>query len=338
MKHRLLDGCLNPYKHHLWRLPDIPPERQPADYPGESTEMIAFIPLFQTTPNDASLEHHIVRSACWARKSWIQFTDIVDMDIPFVFYVEDKDAVLDVVFPLLEQNGIEIDKHVLLFDGTPFENVPQVHLGKKLACFNDWQFDNYDWIFQIDSDMFVASPSREKGVFFRYFRELPKVPYAANAYTHLPTCEIKSIREMHWWHKLLPEPATDTEKIKYWIETANKFTTEQVVKRYIEAHTPHPTCQGGIYAFPSKTYLNAYEKRTWLQEAGESLQDDEAVWSLWNMNGNPLQCIAQTLEIESCVNDISQIPHFSKRANPIYFAHVGNMNQEWQWREEIDAL
>lgn len=63
MRHRLLEGCLNPWKHHLWRLPDIPEGKQLKLYDYKN-EFLAFIPLFTTREGDHSLEHHIVRAAC----------------------------------------------------------------------------------------------------------------------------------------------------------------------------------------------------------------------------------------------------------------------------------
>ena len=61
--------CLNPYKSHLWGLPD--PVKPVTDYPGDSKEGIGIFPLFSTdSEGDASLDHHIVKSACWARRSF----------------------------------------------------------------------------------------------------------------------------------------------------------------------------------------------------------------------------------------------------------------------------
>ena len=335
MIHRLLEGCLNPHKHHLWRLPSIPKNRQPEEYQDDSQNILVIFPLFQTNDGDISLEHHIVRSACWARRSWILFSDAVKRRIKIAFYV--GDTVIDRVFPLLKENGIDPDTHVYLLDEAPFEGDPTTHLGKKLSFFNDSQFRDYEWVLQMDADMFLGSPSKEQGEFFSFFETAPKIPGAVRANLRSNTPPHHNLEHHHWWHVLLHE-VDDKTKIEEWLKRAGKLADTHVVDAYTDTERFITTCHGGIYAFPTKYYQNNHpEDCKWIAKAGRLLQDDEATFSLWHMRGKPLFCIATEIGIPFCT-EVGHIYEERAKADKIYLSHFATFNQEWVWREDIDAL
>ena len=85
------------------------------------------------------------------------------MDIGLKFYVEL--GISDRVIPILRENGVNIDRDVLYFDGRYFDG-DWIFLGKKLAAFNDDQFADYKWLWLMDVDMFASSPNRTKCNFF----------------------------------------------------------------------------------------------------------------------------------------------------------------------------
>ena len=330
MIQRELDGCLNPYKHHLWRLPDIPVDRQPEPYQADSTRFLVVFPLFQTRPDDISLEHHIVRAACWARRSWLLFSDAIEMRIKIGFYV--GDTVLDRVAPILEANGIDVDNNVFLLHEAPFEGEPITHLGKKLSVFNDSQFADYDWVLQMDCDMFLASPSRKRGEFFGCFRE------HADAIGAVKTSVEKSvISEYHWYNYLIDTDSED-KAVAEWVDRAGRLVNEKVLEKYIIKELPIVNCHGGIYAFPAKYFSSAYpEAGKWLAKAGQLLQDDEAVFSLWATRGDTLFNISETVGIRFCT-DLHLLERIHKAADPLYLSHIGHIHDEWLWREGFDGI
>lgn len=338
MKHRLLDGCLNPYKHHLWRLPSIPKEKQPPAYQDDSNDLLVIFPLFQTNEGDTSLEHHIVRAACWARRSWILFSDAVELNIKIAFYV--GDTVINRVFPILEENGVNPDTHVFLLEEALFEGDPATHLGKKLSYFNDPQFRDYEWVLQMDSDMFLASPSRAKGAFFEFFEVLEKIPGAVNA--HFVDCDTPPYQDnhlecAHWWHVLLHQ-VDDQTKMDEWLKRAAQFVDDDVLEAYRSYDKYYTSCHGGIYAFPTNYYQTERPSECeWIAEAGKSLQDDEAVFSLWHTSGKPLFSISRETGVPFCT-EIMLLNEMSAKAEPLYLSHIGGLHEEWRWREDWDGL
>lgn len=339
MQHRLLEGCLNPHKHHLWRLPDIPPERQLEPYQDDSRECLVIFPLFQTNDGDVSLEHHIVRSACWAQRSWILFSDAIEKKIKLAFYV--GDTVLNRVLPILEKNGIDIDSHVYLLEEKLFEGNPTTHLGKKLSFFNDTQFNEYEWVMQFDADMFLASPTQKKGNFFHaflsQFEQMPKMPGAVRANLIGGKPPYSNLDRHHWWHVLL-HGQDNQKKIDEWLRRARELAENEVVDKYQDETQFITTCHGGIYAFPIKYYqTEKKEDCEWIAKAGQLLQDDEAVFSLWHTRGKPLFCISRAVDIPFCT-ELANIWQGRENANPTYLSHFATFYHEWVWREDIDAL
>ena len=331
-----LDGGLNPYKHHLARLPAIPKDRQIHNYPGASFDALVIFPLFQTNEGDQSLENHICNSACWARRSWLLFSDAIDLDIKIGFYV--GDTVTDRVFPILQENGIDVDTDVFLLEEAPFEGNPTTHLGKKLSFFNDTQFADYDWVLQMDADMFLASPSREKNDFFAWFDGAEKKPYAVRANIKgASQGDHRNIDHHHWWHCLLHSEDTQ-EKIEEWIARARTLVDDSVVDCYLDPTKYITTCHGGIYAFPLKHYQTEKRKDCeWIAKAGKLLQDDEATFSLWHMKGREFGCLSREQGIFFCT-EVSNIYEAAEKANPTYLSHFATFYEEWKWREDIDAL
>ena len=148
-------GCLNPAKEHLWRLPLM--NKDFLSYPTDIPNIAVIFPIFQRTgtkkTQDSSIEHHLVKSAAWAAHSWYLHTDLVEMKVPLYFYVEH--AIAGRAEEELIKNGIDIRDNVLYFHGKSFNNPPN-HLGKKLAMFTDDTFADFDWVVQLDVDLFFS--------------------------------------------------------------------------------------------------------------------------------------------------------------------------------------
>lgn len=335
MKHRLTDGCLNPYKHHLWRLPSIPEDKWIESYDGDSRECIAVYPLFSILENDASLEHHLVRAASWGRRSFLLFSDAIDLDIKIGFYVGNK--VTDRVFPLLEENGIDTEKDVFIMNEDKFKGDPVTHLGKKMSIFCDEQFLDYKWVVQFDCDMWLGSPNKKSFNFFQYIITHDQNGVGAvKAWTEGFDPPFFDVNQKCWWHKLL-DTDSKNEKIEAWMNRARELVGD-VVEAYQDESRFVTDCHGGIYAFPIQHYHEEHPDLVdWIARAGKALQDDEAVFSLWNMMGESLFSITHETDIPF-FGDILNYQYDRDDVDGVYFSHLGNLSGEWFWRADADAL
>ncbi len=324
--------CKNPYKHHLYRLPDIPSDRFPPRYSTVPKHLL-LIPLFSSHGDCGGLLHHITRSACWARRSWMLFSDAMELGVKIGFYV--GDISLDPILPILEANAIDIDTDVFIFDESKLDGDPVTHLGKKLAVFNDTQFANYEWVFQADSDLFLASPSREKGVFFSYFTDVPREIGAVVLHTSVK----KAIGHFHWWGPILGHKAFDEEaKVQHFLKKLTPLVDPDIRNAYEDASVPKHVCGGGLYAFPAKHFhANRPDDCKWIADAGKALQDDEAVFSVWGTKGKALFSVSELTGIRQVV-DLDKFVAVHEQADPLYFSHLSNFNVEWVWRDGFDSL
>ena len=327
MIHRALEGCRQPYNLHLWRLPDIPEARHPERYTYSSDIVLGIIPLFRRGLGAGNLSHHVVRSACWARRSWLRFSDAMELGVQIAFYV--GNTVTDVVFPILEASGVDVKRDVFLFDELPFEGEPVTNLGKKMSFVGDAQFHKYRWVVQFDADMFLASPSGERGSFFSHFESCRRIPGAL-----LVSAKGRSLDESYQIRNVLPDTASADDKKAEWLRRASSLSSPDVVSAYLDKGQSPPGCQGAIYAFPVGEYAKDSE---WFAEAGRLLQDDEAAFSLWRAMGNEMFSISELFSIPACrrKRDLASV---AKQGNPLYLSHVNGFHAEWQWREDIDAL
>lgn len=355
MRHRIPEGCGDPKKLHLWRLPDIPAEKFPESYEEHNTDILVIIPIFTWQQQTNNLEHHIVRSGCWARRSWINHTDAVERGIKIAFYVGDKAK--ETAFPILEANGINTETQVCLFAEDPFDTDPlAMHLGKKLACFNDSRFTQYKWLLQADTDLFIASKlmaanstHRERLNFFEYLDKRNLQPSAVWTaplnpayYVDIPHTKksFPNIETHHWWYRF-SETLSDPEKVSEWMKRARTLVDPTLADTYQDATVFNPTCHGGIYAFPMRAYHETEEGRRdcrWLLRAGQVLQDDEAVFSLWMMMGKALGSLCHEMNVPFFTSLDDFMRGRDQPGTRHYFSHIDSLAFEWWWREDIDAM
>ena len=324
------EGCLNPDKSHLWGLPDT--VKPVTSYPGESKEGIGIYPIFGIYPHDISIEHHIVKSACWARRSFVEYTDAVEYDIGLKFYVEL--SVADRVIPLLRNQGIDIDREVLYFDGRFFDG-DHIFLGKKLAAFNDEQFIDYKWLWLMDVDMFASSPNRIR---FNFFSELITSPQEIGASEIHQFGEKETFKDKHWWWRIGDDTTSDDEKHVEWLRRLSILAQPVTVAKYTTKYSDAVQVGGWLYSFPASHFLaNRKEDCKWIAHAGKIMQDDEAVFSLWKASGNRLIDLSQeVVEVPIIKEHLDVITYFNE-GNP-YIVHVGMYPFQYYWRYGFDAL
>ena len=322
------EGCLNPAKSHLWGLPNR--VKPTTDYPGESKDGIGIFPIFGVGADDHSIEHHIVKSALWARRSFIEYTDAVELDISLKFYVEL--GISDRVIPILRENGVNIDRDVLYFDGRYFEG-DWIFLGKKLAAFNDDQFADYKWLWFMDVDMFASSPNRTKCNFFGELMGSPLEIGASELFRFDPD---ETFKDKHWWWRI--EGDTDEEKQKEWLSRIFSLVDPSVVAKYTTMHSDAVQVGGWLYSFPASHFLNnRKDDCEWIAYAGKVMQDDEAVFSIWHSLNKPLIDLEKEVLSVPIVNEHEDVTAHFERGDP-YIVHVGMAPFQYHWRAGFDSL
>ena len=95
----------------------------------------------------------------------MSFTDAIDYGIEVKFYVDER--VRDAAMPILERNFIREDDVIFHDNARQFDVTYPTTAIQKAASYTDDRFADYDWIFDVDTDIFVMSPNRKKLPFFR---------------------------------------------------------------------------------------------------------------------------------------------------------------------------
>ena len=275
-------------KRHLFNLPDLTEDQVPPR-PTPSKRGIVLLPLFSGDPNFDEVASHVAISAVWAWNTWLRFTDADEYGVEVKFYVEEKAR--DSALPILERNFVEEADIIWHDNGHKLEGIVSSNHGwytggiKKAASYTDYRFQEYDWIFDVDADIFILSPNKEKMPFFRNFFEIclentigvcwPQEKPAAPPYRtpfDMPWCRDKKGRELRDW------------KARF-----EALAGREMLDRYFDPNQWFLTCNGGIVAFPAKHMMETNRKACeFLVSASRDLLDLEAALSLYHSFGNPL--------------------------------------------------
>ena len=342
MRHTYRQTCLSNDKAHLWRLPNLHEPVPRLENPSKQGLMI--IPLFESMPLHDNVNHHDALAAVWARRSWMLFSDAQNFGIDVKFYVETR--VRDQAERVFAQNCVR-DEDIIFFDGTPFHGSPRTRVGQKMSMFVDKQFEDYDWVFQMDADLFAMATSTKQGrktlpFFHRFFENVPSNELAVLYISE----SIGSLREETTWHTRVSESG-DMGDTQEWLRRAESLTSPDIVTPYRDDNQidAFPQPQGGLVAFPSKHFmLHRPSDCTWLAHAGKLLQTDEAALSLWAAKGQPLYDIQKEGEIPVIMfspsmdaGQFAEYKNLTESGHPFILHHASNF-LEVLWREGIDAL
>ena len=345
MRHTLRRHCKSIDKAHLWRLPEI---QVPVDMSmSPSKRGLLVFTLFKSHHRDDTVRHHDGLSACWARKSWLENTDAADFGIEAKFYVEE--AVRDQAEIVFSQNHISEDD-VLYFDGEPFEGDPLTRCGKKCSLFSDKQFADYDWVFQVDTDLFAMRGRYPFPFFDRFFGHCtdPVIGSLFIGYheTGPPYPNISGKSWVRWMHGSDWDAELDNKNhVTEWVNRVKSLGGEGVVKNFLDSDTMFPEPQGALQSFPAKFFHeNAYDDCRWLERTGKLLQTDEATLCLWYLLGNRSYSIRDELDIPVISSDLNlgadeleAYKCFVRREIPFLF-HFSTTLFESVWRRRIDAI
>lgn len=375
MRHKFRKPCVNPDKAHLWRLPDM--EYAPPRVESPSKRAIVLIPLFESKPWHDGIVHHNGIGAIWARQSWLRFTDALDLGIEIKFYVEQK--MLSEAAQIFRDNYVD-DRDILIFDGTPFDERAWLcdNLGsftgeaKKCSMFTNPDLADYEWVFMVDSDVFVVSSKENNLYFFRqFFDTMPRdglvsLVTTSNEYWHDNPPHQTAITD--GWCRTASHTRSDAGNEAFESKCADFFGDEMVDVHHCIVHpksvrTWHDdrvkltdlyfktdywylNCQNGLMAFPAKEFMsNRWEDCQWLTDASHILLSDEFVFSVWHSRGKHLYEMRHHTDIESVMltifsgsgADIERYRSFIHDGTPFLF-HYGSPLIEKTWREGIGAL
>ena len=277
---------IQPHKVHLSKLPDIDRSQMPPRPSRTSKRGIVLLPLFEGHPGRDIVNGHAAISACWAWRTWRLFTDVDEYGIAVKFYIEEK--VRDSAMPILERNFVEEQDIIWHQNGELLERGPvpihasKGHTGgsKKVASYLDERFIDYDWIFDVDGDIFIMSPNGEKLPFFCAFFDNCEEDEISVSWT---TEHYETPFDLHWCRHM------NDKQLKTWRDRAEELTSREIVESYFDPEQLILCCNGGIVAVPTKHFM---AHRRWdlefIVKASQRFADQEVALSFYHALGNPL--------------------------------------------------
>ena len=325
------------YKTHLWRLPNL--DEPTPDYLGASKDALMIFPIMEGGDNRL-IEDHIVRSACWARRSWLQFSDAMDLDIAIKFYIDETPGLhynRGTIIRILQENHVNIDADVLWCDMSRFPS--DKIFSKKHAFYVDRQLSEYKWVYAMDSDMFLASRDREK---FNFFERLisHEETMGVTEIHHNPGKVMMASRYFPYCSpQYIIDHDTDGmgEAVKAWSWSVKSMAGAETLDKY--ERFPHSivVTKMPIIAYPARKFwdLDEVDYREWWAIMGELIGHDEETASIWHAMGNPLWDISKTVDLPVYWWERDKN---IRRNHPIYLCHACDMSAEYLWRKDIDAL
>ena len=328
--------CSNAEKAHLWRLPD---KQEKAPNYEINNKILVLWPLFHTTdcdgpdPRWGTVVHHGVRSAIWSRSSFFLHTDAIPEGVELKFYIEER--CMDVATPIFEQNNININEEVITFDGSRLEGDPRSTIGKKMCSFNDPRFSNYEWVCQADMDLFCSSVNAEpmRFPFFAKLRELePKVGSIRVDYGE----DSLVTREWHLSQSVFGDIDEETARNE-WFTRAEQLVDSELLNDYREIEGKIHSVHGSLYLYPTKhIYENYPDRLEWVEKAGQLLQHDEAVFSLYGAQWGLFSVLhSLSIPFSALIKDLKQTREAAiSYTNGFYFSHVPDLSHEAIWQRE----
>ena len=290
-------------KRHLRNLPDLEPDQVMDGTVREPGKYLMLLSMFEGQRDKAYVADYVALSAIWARYSWLRYSDALEYNVEIKFYVEER--VKDQAIPVLDRNFVD-PSDVIFFNANKLEGVlPHVDGGwitggmKKAASYNDYRFKNYEWVFDVDSDIFVLSPNKEKLPFFQTFFENCVEDMIGVCWPNFPNPPYPT-PENQGWLKIFAEasqmmidtgiPADQSRlKIPDWREQFEALSSPKLADDFFDESANFLICNGGIVAMPARYMMN--ERREvceFLTTACRELLDVEAAMSLYAALGNPL--------------------------------------------------
>lgn len=329
----------NPDKCFFINLPNLNGGMVPLDYPGKSKQAIVLFSLFLADPetSNSPFEYYI-KTACWARKSWLAYSDAIELDIPIKFYVED--IMRDRALAIFEENGI--DESEIIFANIDDMNPPagkHPKLAKIMASIKDERIQEYEWVLINDADVFMCKGLKEGPPRFPFFRKLTKYKQEATfplvSLRNLSVNHLKKGRLDSYFSRSITDHYSIEQKRELWLEDLARLTSSDFIKRFelgIDFQFPHAS----LRMVPLRHFVkNRTDELNWIYEATRLIRNEEAAFGIYTAFFNrPLNAFSKDFDIQyELVNQRHQY-----RTQNIYFSHPTRQENEYYWRKSIGSL
>ena len=331
----MFDGAT---KYHLKELPPLSVSPSRLTHP--QNRGIVLIPVFEGHPHKRTAEHHVIVSAAWARRSWMEYSDAKNFGIEVKLYIEERLREQDGVMETLRENHIG-EEDILWFNADHLEGaLPHPDGGyvtfgtKKCTMFTDRQLQDYEWVFQFDSDIFVMQSSKKLPFFQRFFE------CAIPDQIGLTYISSTSGSDDLDWGRDWSGKRTDVAK-EAWKTRSKALLGEQKYKKY---GLRHGTCHGGFTAFPAKHFMTArWEDCEFLAKAAWAGCGSEVAMSYWLIDNEAFSIekmpIRFVLLLTSHCNKglaegLARFQDLCERDVP-FVLHYANRNIDYIWQKGI---
>ena len=344
MRHRNCIDCNDGNKSHLHRLPNIEPHEIPPRVDNPSKVGLVLIPLFNryVKRKDSFFVHHGGLSAVWARRSWLVNSDALDHGIDVKLYIENRLQENKEAMSILEQNHI-IEDNILWFDGSkvegavrgkpPNENDFISRTAKKLMLVVDRRLCEYDWVFQLDSDVFVIKNGSSNLSFFSDFFKNAPTDQIASGFMSSHYSTVKHILRVR-----------DGYGLEEWKSDFESLLGSDMLDRFTNPARSFSMPHNMFIAFPAKHFMNKrWDDCEKLVEIARIMICDESALGVWHALGNEIydirdldNCPIVRLMKPNSHHDIQRMNDLSELGVP-HLLHYGGNEIEQYWRRGIGA-
>ena len=280
------------HKSHLANLPDLTQSQIPPRPEKVSKRGLVLIPIFNGESLIDNVSHHVAMSAVWARRTWMLHTDANDYGIEIKFYIEE--CVRDRALPILERNFVE-EKDIIYFDGSQMEGALPSGDGyatfgaKKTTIYTNDRFRDYDWIFDVDSDIFAVSWDDKKLWFFEKFFENCRENILGTFFASKPDGgpPYATAVDLGWCRGA--NGSTTDASIADWKRRFETIADREMLDRFMNPHEYTTTYHGGLTAFPAKYFMRERrEACEFLVNTARVMAGTEATLAIWRAKGNAI--------------------------------------------------
>ena len=336
-------------KSHLTKLPNTKPSDRPPRFTESSKRGLVLIPLYDGYHTRNEVDRGLGISAIWARRSWMLLSDAAKYGIEVKFYVENRIA--GSVMSLFQRNGICGDD-IIWFDGdqiegaSPKDGAYSTYGAKKLMLCMDDRFVDYEWVFCVDADLFVVSPSGEKLPFFEgFFGMMWGKPYLpAFWYARMLTNEQgHSPREFGYYRDA--DGGTTDASIEAFEERVDALLGSSEVTKRLKNDLQFLTVSGVITAFPARHFMSIRpDDSEFFVKGAEAVASGELPFVLWSMatgeslhDLTPLPFPMLSVATGMPVDHYESFVEASESGNP-FLLHYATSPIDKIWAEGIGVL
>ena len=318
-------------KAFFHRLPNLSGDLIPPSYPGKSKQAIVIFPLFFTHQRSHAPQAYYIKTACWARRTWLMYTDALELDIPIKFYVED--ILYDEALPIFGENGID-ESDIIQHDASGLNPPPDRGpvKAKCLACCRDKRFMDYDWTLISDADLFLCKGLASGYDKFPFFQSLfnREKDFGCGSANDVPLSEVQLHHWLRYYHVTDPKARREQG-----LKDIESFTSPEFIKK-ITSGMRMQIAHGALYILPTRQFFKRQRgELDRLYQAVRLIRDDEVAVGMW--------AAFRRKRMWSTKDDFG-IPYMTSRHRQayqrynIYFTHPNDQGSEYYWRKSIGSL